>query len=210
MTQKVLPPILCASCGRQNAADSRFCSGCGKVISTSAKIAYSAIRPKSLHSLAVFGILTAVISLYSVFSSVGSSGPHDAYQTFSRVFDVLGLPLNAILLVASIGMFGPPKLWAKIWMLRWAGLVTVYETLMLLIAVVWIGPRATAIDIGLSADEMSQLNGMFSANQAIGLEYTVYWISMISLVVWAWWVLTRPTGQNYFNVENANSPSSIS
>jgi hypothetical protein len=180
-----------------NPPDSQFCSSCGKLTARGERL--RPVRPYSLTGIAVCGLLTAGPSLYCNLPWAAATGPSDAYQIFNHIFDWLGLPLNVILLIASIGLFGRGKPWARKWMLWWAGLVTVYETIQLVVAVIWIAPRATEVDLGMTdLGDMREALGAGFVNMMIGLEYSVYWISMISLSAWAWWVLRKPSSQAFF------------
>jgi zinc ribbon protein len=211
MANDPLPPIVCASCGRQNLPDSRFCSSCGTLTPRGASFGPVRARPRSLSAIAACGILTAAPSLYWDLPWAAATGPHDAYLTFTRIFGFLGFPLNILLLAASIGLFGPGKPWARRWMLWWSGLIIVYESVQLVVAVTWVAPRATEVDLGMTdLGDMTGVLGPDFVRMMIGFEFLVYWISMISLAAWAWWVLRRPSAQAFFEPQHVSTPPPVS
>ena len=203
MTNETLPQIVCTGCGRKIPRESRFCLFCGKVTTRGPKA-----RPKSLTSIAFFGIITAVMGLISAVPSSSEAGPSDAYQIFSKIFGWLGLPLNILLLAACAGLWGAPRPWARRWMLWWVGLITIYETAQLLLMVFWIGPKMNRAVQG----DLAQINTLLGtdAAQTLDFEYCVYWISMMSLAVWAWWVLRRASAKAYFEPQYESDAPPVS
>jgi DNA-directed RNA polymerase subunit RPC12/RpoP len=171
-------------------------------------------RPIALVWLAVFGLLTAAPTLW--YSSAWSlpTGSQTSFQIFERVFDYLDVPLNLLLLAASIGVLLPPKPWARQWMLWYAVVATGYETVQLLIVYLWIGAGTTPADLGGDRVEiLDSLKGAgieITASSYVNSLYALYWVSILSLTTYAYWVLTRPHVRRYFEADHAGAPVSIS
>jgi hypothetical protein len=166
-------------------------------------------RPRSVFWISVFSVISAVIAL--VWSAAWSSGlPHDTYETYMFVGNWLVLPLYALLLVATVGLFRGRR-WGLTWMLRWALIATAFEIIQVILVFAWIAPLATPHDLGL--DKMFNQPGVSAADvkeeleDFAGPDYT-QWIvkfttsvevlSMLSLSLWALWSLNRPTVRRFF------------
>jgi hypothetical protein len=163
-------------------------------------------RPATIFWIAICGVLTALPTLLSS-CAITLSFPHkSAYDTFTSVFDYLDLPLNLLLLVCSIGLWGRGRPWVKVWLLRWALLTVAYECVQFLLMVYWIAPKATVSDVGMA--EISQLVSQDEVATMIDVEYLIYFISMVSLAAWVWVALRRPRLTWYFEPSDAGSSSS--
>lgn len=158
-------------------------------------------RPKSIKLIAFFGILSAVVGL--IFSAAWPALPehHDSHDLFSRIWGIVGLPLDAALLIGSLGILWA-KLWARRCLMRWAIFAAIYSTVQLAVTILWIAPHATSRDAGMSdlGDVAAQLGPQFSDlySTIVSAGAWILWISNMSLVVWIPWVLTRPKIRPFF------------
>jgi hypothetical protein len=173
--------------------------------------------PRPVAWLAAFGLITAGLALYYT-SAFESFGTRDAYDIYDHITSWLVLPLYLALTAASIGVI-IGRDWARILMLRWALVATIYELLQTLVVVLWIGYHATPADLGLEklagdagmsiSDLTSSLQGFLGDNYlALTVQGTALTelISILSLTSYAYWVLTRPAVRNYFKAKNAATP----
>jgi hypothetical protein len=197
-----LPPIACEFCGRNNPADSQYCSSCGKPTTLGARVILVNERPKSIPWITLFGVISAAWGLY--FSDVWTAlpTPVDRYRIFTRVCAFISLPMDATLLVTSIALLTKHREWARKWILAWAAVATIFQTAVVLITMWWIAPTATAADL---PPELAQVLSMASwtPEQTINGDATFAWLSILFLTTWVGWVLTRPNIKAYFQAQNA-------
>ncbi|MGA2232608.1 MAG: hypothetical protein ABSH22_17055 [Tepidisphaeraceae bacterium] len=165
--------------------------------------------PNSVKWLVAFGLITAIFPLFSDLPWQATAGAKGAYKTWLSVFSWIELPLNLMLLAACVGVCLRGRSWGRTWMLRWALLVTIYETVQLLVMAQWVIPKADLTDIP-SGDEMAQALDPSSIRGLYEMLYAVYWISMISLSSYAWWVLTRTAVREFYESSDGTTPPRLS
>jgi hypothetical protein len=168
--------------------------------------------PGPVKWLAAFGLITAVYPLFRDLPWQQTLGPPSAYSTWILIFSWIELPLNLWLLAASIGVLLRGKSWGRIWMLRWALVVSIYETAQLLIMDQWVVPAARVSDIPDPSGVESQLSELDPniAKDGAETDYAVYWVSMLSLSTYAWWVLRRPQIRAFYESADGTTPSRLS
>ncbi|HUB26146.1 MAG TPA: hypothetical protein VL992_12015 [Tepidisphaeraceae bacterium] len=158
-------------------------------------------RPGQIKWLCFFSLLSAVIGLVWSDAYTPFTNPIDAQQIYTRLWGVVGLPLDSLLLVATLGLWYR-KTWSKVWLIRWSLLELVYSTIQLVVGVTWIAPHANLAGAGEDGALINQYYpGLASAVASIGAAVT--WISALSLALWVLWALTRPNFGEYFETSDA-------
>jgi|GEM_PF-6736648 len=193
--------IVCKVCGGKNLPGAKFCSQCaipfGKV-----PLAFS--RPKSLYWICICGVVTAAwVVVTSILSPALPTRSMTTYQMFNLVCGWVAFPMYVMLLAASLGSWYA-KSWGWIWMIRWAVIATLYETLQMAIVFMWFASRVTMKDVPSDlSDAMGQAGGMFSSSGNIAaltveMGSALEWLSILSLSVWAYFAFRGQTVRAFF------------
>jgi hypothetical protein len=157
--------------------------------------------PRSVTWISIFGCLSALYGLYYTDLWTTFPSPYDRYHLFTKIFAFLSFPQDALLLITSIAILTPYRRWGRRWILYWAVIATVYQTLVVLITMWWIAPVATAEDMPKELAELLPMVGG-TPGQAISGDATFAWISILFLTTWIGWALTRKPMIAYFEPEN--------
>jgi hypothetical protein len=165
-------------------------------------------QPKSILWITFFSVISALWGL--VFSDLWTTMPsHDRYHVLARIFAVLNLPLDSLLLVTSIALLTPQRAWGRKWIVLWSVAAFALQTVSLLTTVLLISPTATTQDIPSDlVDALPVIGG--TAGEMVSYDATFAWLSILFLSSWIYWTLTRKKILPYFEPHHAAGQPKIS
>jgi len=170
--------------------------------------------PKWVLWLALTCVVTGGIGLYGS-SAWEPAATHDAYETYVHICGWIGLPIDGLLVVTSIALL-MCKPWARQWLIRWAVISFVFQTLTLAITIEFMASRAKSGDLSPLDSAMQELQDAMSGkpdpDAAAGdIDYDAEfgWVSMFSLQSWVFIALRRKKAIEFFEPHHADPKPSI-